>query len=676
MAAPTQKRCPRCAWRLDDNNPLAELDSSVAKALTGVKARGKKHDESAPNCVQGETFLSRCPRCSVCGQGDATTAKAVREDDVPQEELTCRRCRLKVGVADRDARLAERRRAEDARRAVTDDVHLQRPTRTVNEEDWQAVDPTTGLSKYDELTDATDALAVECQAAGQDFPIGNARDLELARRVWPHLNGDALEYKASLVNNKIGTILDLTQEKKLHTRSPMAQIYLPELQKLAAAPAGASYLFHGAPPLLRMFMQPMLVETLSSRLVCYDRAERAAKDLSRTQASGSEGIYRQIFRSRLLGARGAPLNLLETSLKASGLKPYEGPEIRFASFKSVPLGLVYTLQSTNFLLCGSGAVALQRAGCLFGKKKQVGAVDGGEPKKGPDEASVLDNRITIPSRRQVNAIARAANCITPGTGARATLRVQKAPTRSPPLFDPSGANQGDGADAYFYFGGETSAALRKSFARCYEGPIKIWANGTAGTGGRVRWTDLLTADGCGGSIVGHDFQLLINNDQGLYTPSGAYGGVQLSNGWVERIGCQLDEDPFLIELCERANAVHVAAITGGIYDERTAPYGHGGPRTYCATLPERERLAAWTERRRIQSFGGMMLASRRLYFRYVFPLVMAAIDDVDQDAVEAAIADGDRDRVIALLEGVGDAIRLGVARVGVALDAGRKIGVG
>ena len=71
----------------------------------------------------------------------------------------------------------------------------------------------------------------------------------------------------------------------------------------------------------------------------------------------------------------------------------------------------------------------------------------------------------------------------------------------------------------------------------------------------------------------------------------------------------------------------------------------------------------------------MVFATRRLYNRHALPVLMAAIARVDQAAVEAAIADGDRDRVIELLEGVGNAIRLGVARVGAALEAGRKIGV-
>ena len=68
-----------------------------------------------------------------------------------------------------------------------------------------------------------------------------------------------------------------------------------------------------------------------------------------------------------------------------------------------------------------------------------------------------------------------------------------------------------------------------------------------------------------------------------------------------------------------------------------------------------------------------MLGARRLYYRHAFPLVMAAIDDVDQDAVAAAIAAGDRDRVFALLAGVDKAIRDGIARVGAALDAGSAI---
>jgi len=243
--------------------------------------------------------------------------------------------------------------------------------------------------------------------------------------------------------------------------------------------------------------------------------------------------------------------------------------------------------------------------------------------------------------------------------------------RSPPVFDPSGALQGDGADTYFFFGGKTEADLAASFEECYNVRIKTWANGRPGGGGDSRWTGLLA--GGQNTIVGHDFQLLINNDRGLYTPSGAYGGSQRGDGWVERIGCQLDKDPFLIELCRRANNVQLASITGGSYDERTAPDGYGGPRNYCERLPERERQAAWKERRHIQSFGGMILASRRLYYVYVFPLVMAAIDDVDQDAVAAAIADGDRDRVFALLAGVDKAIRDGIARVGAALDAGSAI---
>ena len=279
MAAAPQRRCKLCPWRLDGNNPLAAQDPSVAKALNGVKARGKKHDESAANCVQGETFLSRCPRCSVCGKGDATTATAVRERGERLEDLKCRQCRANEGCAARSKQIAEARLVEDAKRAVTDDVHLQ--NRMLDErEDWHTVDETTGLSKYDQLVDATDALAAECQAAGQDFPIGAERNRELARRVWPDLDGAALERKAVLVGAQISTILDLAQEKKMHTRSPYARMYLPELEKLATAPTDPSDSFHGAPRLLQYFMEPMIVETLSSRLVCYDRAERAAKDRS------------------------------------------------------------------------------------------------------------------------------------------------------------------------------------------------------------------------------------------------------------------------------------------------------------------------------------------------------------------------------------------------------------
>ena len=557
---------------------------------------------------------------------------------------------------------------EDAKRAVTDDVHLQNG-RLDEREDWHTVDETTGLSKFDQLVDA----AEDFEASGTEFSSAKERNLAYARCVWPDLDGDALERKATLVSNRICTILDLAKEKKSHTRNPVAQLYLPVLNSLATAPADVSDSFHGAPPLLQHFLYPMLVDTLSSRLECYAQAERAAKDSSRTQASGAEGIYNQIFRWGSLGARGAPLFLLQTSLKDCGLKPYVGPDIRFGSYHGVRLGHVYALQSTNFLLCGSCALDLQEAGCLFGKKKQASAVYGGEPKKEPGEASVLDRLITIPSRDQVNAMARAANCLTPGDGFRGALRVQRAPMRSPPVFDPSGALQGHGADAYFYFGGKTEAALRASFEECYNVQIKTWADGRPGTGGEARWDMLLLEDGCRGSIGGHDFQLLINNDQGLYTPSGPYGGVQLPNGWVERIGCQLDKDPFLIQLCERANAAHVACLTNQRWDGRTAPNGLGGPRTYCAQLPERERQAAWTERRHIQSFGDMMLASRRLYYVHVFPLVMAAIDDVDQDAVAAAIASGDRDRVFALLAGVDKAIGDGIARVGAALDAGSAI---
>ena len=217
MAAAPQRRCKLCPWRLDGNNPLAAQDPSVAKALNGVKARGKKHDESAANCVQGETFLSRCPRCSVCGKGDATTATAVRERGERLEDLKCRQCRANEGCAARSKQIAEARLVEDAKRAVTDDVHLQ--NRMLDErEDWHTVDETTGLSKYDQLVDAAEDFA----ALGTEFSSALQRNLAYARRVWPVLDGDALERKAVLVGAQISTILDLAQEKKLHTRSPYA----------------------------------------------------------------------------------------------------------------------------------------------------------------------------------------------------------------------------------------------------------------------------------------------------------------------------------------------------------------------------------------------------------------------------------------------------------------------
>jgi len=541
-------------------------------------------------------------------------------------------------------------------------------------EDWHTVDETTGLSKYDQLVDA----AEDFEALGTEFSSAIERNLAYARRVWPDLDGDALERKASLVGRQMTTILDRAHEKKLQTRNPMASLYLPVMDLLATAPADVSDSFHGAPRLLQYLMYPMIVATLSLYLKCYAQAERAAKHFSRGQANGQQGIYRMIFRWIGLGAIGAPLFLLKIALEACGLKPYVGPTIRFALCQGVPLGLIYALNSMTFQTCGICAIALALAGCLFGKKKQVSAVDGGEAKKGRGEASVLDKRITIPSRHQVKAIARAANCLTPGDGFRGALRVQKAPMLAPPRFDPSGANQGDGTDAYFYFGGKTPAALKASFEVCYERDIKFWANGREGTGGHARWDMLRIADAGvmgHGSFVGYDFQLFINNDQGLYTPSGPYGGVQLSNGWVERIGCPLERDPLLIELCRRANDIQFACLDGREYDPRTAPLGHGGPAKYGDALPEPARSAARRERGHIQSFGDMVFAARRLYNRHALPVLMAAIARVDQAAVEAAIADGDRDLVIELLTPVGNAIKQGVARVGAALEAGRKIGV-
>ena len=90
MAAAPQNRCKLCVVRINNNHPLAAKDESAAKALSGVKARNKEHDASAPNCVRNEVYLSLCPPCSVCGHGDATTATAVRERNERLEDLKCR----------------------------------------------------------------------------------------------------------------------------------------------------------------------------------------------------------------------------------------------------------------------------------------------------------------------------------------------------------------------------------------------------------------------------------------------------------------------------------------------------------------------------------------------------------------------------------------------------------
>ena len=156
--------CPFCPRRIDDD-PLKELDSSARNE--GKKKnlkKGQSHVKAAANCEVGAIFKQLAPACSICGKGDATTAAAVREDGVPQEELKCRLCRSKRGAAAALASLAARRSVEDKKRAETDLVHIGRRSAahlSGQEEDWHAVDAKTGLSKYDELVDATDALAAE-----------------------------------------------------------------------------------------------------------------------------------------------------------------------------------------------------------------------------------------------------------------------------------------------------------------------------------------------------------------------------------------------------------------------------------------------------------------------------------------------------------------------------------
>ena len=91
--------CPFCPRRIDDD-PLKEIDSSARNE--GKKKnmkKGQSHVKAAANCEVGAIFKQLAPACSICGKGDATTAAAVREDGVPQEELKCRLCRSKRGAA-------------------------------------------------------------------------------------------------------------------------------------------------------------------------------------------------------------------------------------------------------------------------------------------------------------------------------------------------------------------------------------------------------------------------------------------------------------------------------------------------------------------------------------------------------------------------------------------------
>ena len=145
--------CPFCPRRIDDD-PLKEIDSSARNEGKGKQLKkGQSHKKAAANCECGAIFKRLAPACSICGKGDATTAKAVREYCVPEEEVKCRTCRSKEGYSGYSASLAEARSAEDARRAVTDSHGGKKGTKHADREDWQAVGP-DGLSKYDHLTDA------------------------------------------------------------------------------------------------------------------------------------------------------------------------------------------------------------------------------------------------------------------------------------------------------------------------------------------------------------------------------------------------------------------------------------------------------------------------------------------------------------------------------------------
>ena len=101
--------CPFCPRRFDDD-PLKEIDSSARNEGKGKQLKKfQKHEKAAANCECGAIFKRLAPACSICGKGDATTAKAVREDGERLEELRCRQCRQKKGKSEFLEDLAEKR---------------------------------------------------------------------------------------------------------------------------------------------------------------------------------------------------------------------------------------------------------------------------------------------------------------------------------------------------------------------------------------------------------------------------------------------------------------------------------------------------------------------------------------------------------------------------------------
>ena len=670
MAASAQGRCPLCPVRFG-NSPLAAQDPSVPKSLTGKKATGKSHDESAPNCVKSAQYLSLCPACSVCGNGDKVTAAAVRDRGEPLEEVKCRLCLADDGNAVAVASRAERRRAEDARRAETDAIHTGRRTDRANEEDWNAVGP-DGLTTLERLSDA----AFEFKEMGTTWPSAAARDLAYAACAWPHLNGAALEHKARLVHQRLSTILDLAQERKLHTREPTPKQYLPDVEKLAKEwPDDEEELsdrFHGMPAFVWYCMLALFVATLSTSLACYSLAERFVKWVNRGQAQGKSGIFRMILRRRSHGARAAPLYLLEVVLRELGLKPYVGPTIRFTLYKGVPLGLIYALFKISFCLGGVPGLVILLAGCVFGEKAQLAAIFGCTARKGPNEPSVGYDLVGRPSREQTQAVAFAMNCVTSGPGVRVAFRVQRCVSAISPSFDSRGRNHGLGdTDRVFYVFGTNDRELKENGERVFGVDIPRWLDGYADEdAGISRWYQLKSPAECQNALRGNSFSAAINNDRGLYVPRGSYGGRSLDNGFVVDIGRQLDNHPITLAVLERTNLIYTERMYNGPFDIRRM----GGPAHYGAELPERERRAALEERSRLMELGHYAYAAQKLYSRYAKPPLLVAIECVDQGAIKAAIDRGDADAVVALLKPVADAITLGIKRIGDALDAGRADG--
>ena len=669
MAALLQRRrCRLCVVR-HNNHPLEEIDPAAAISLSGRSAKGKKHDASAPNCVKSDHFLSLCPACCVCGNGDKVTAAAVRDRSEPLEEVKCRLCLANDGHAVAVSSRAERRSAENAIRAETDAIHTN--ARTLDgyeEEDWNAVDPTTGLSKNDQLTDAFDDIAEESEAAGQGSLEGHELHLELARRVWPGLEGPALERKATLVQPRLSMLVDLSREKKLHTRNPAPKYYLPELEKLAKEPTDTSDRFHGMPAFVWYCMLALFVATLSTGLVCYALAERAVKWYNRKQAQGRQGIYQMIFCWRSHGARAAPLHLLEVVLRELGLRPYVGPTLKMAIYRGCVLGLIYALFGTSFSLVSVTGRVILLAGCVFGEKKQLAAIFGCTPRMRPGEPTVGFKEIGRPSRDQTQAVAYAMSFVTSGPGARVAFRVQRGPSAISPSFDPRGRNHGLGdTDRVFYVFGTNDRELKENAERILGFDVPLWLDGYADeAAGIQRWRLLKNPRECGNAIRGCSFSAAINNDRRLYVPRGPYGGRQLGNGFVVDIGRQLDDHPLTLAVLERANPINEASLRNQPYDASR----FCGPENYCEELPERQRRAALEERTRLHALGSHAFAAQHLYSRYAKPGLLVAIGSVDQDAIKAATDRGDAAAVVALLTPVADAIKLGIERIGDALDAG------